>query len=111
VEALDRGCVGGMTLAQDFELLERQRELQVLGSLIEAACHGSGRLVVVEGPAGIGKTRLLTAARAEAERAGLRVLGARGSELEREFAYGIVRQLFALRGAGRTMLASGSVVT
>jgi hypothetical protein len=32
--------------------------------------------------------------RAEAEHVGLRVLGARGSELEREFADGMVRQLF-----------------
>lgn len=79
---------------QNFELLERERELQVLSALIEAACRGAGQLAVVEGVAGIGKTRLLAAARAVAERGGLRVLGARGSELEQEFAYGVVRQLF-----------------
>lgn len=87
-------CPNEMTLTQDLDLLERQRELQVLSSLIVNACQGEGRLVVVEGAAGIGKTRLLAVARAEAERASMRVLGARGSELEQEFAYGIVRQLF-----------------
>lgn len=83
--------------------MERQRELGVLSALISAACQGAGHLAVVEGAAGIGKTRLLAAARAEGERAGMQVLGARGSELEREFAYGMVRQLFepVLTGAGR----------
>lgn len=79
---------------QDGELLERERELRMLSELLEAACRGGGQLAVVEGVAGIGKTRLLAAARTEAARMGMRVLGARGSELEREFAYGVVRQLF-----------------
>jgi DNA-binding CsgD family transcriptional regulator len=49
---------------------------------------------VVEGPAGIGKTALLTAARIAAADGGMRVLRARGTELERDFAFGVVRQLF-----------------
>jgi predicted ATPase len=40
-------------------LLDRERELAEIGELIEAAREGSGGLVVVQGPAGIGKTRLL----------------------------------------------------
>src|SRR5581483_8189168 len=52
------------------------------------------RLLVIEGPPGIGKTALLTEARRRGREAGLRVLGARGSELERSFSYGVVRQLF-----------------
>jgi len=48
---------------------------------------------VVEGPAGIGKTVLLAAGREAAECQGFRVLRARGGELEREFAFGVVRQL------------------
>ncbi|MGH3607984.1 MAG: BTAD domain-containing putative transcriptional regulator [Pseudonocardiaceae bacterium] len=83
-------------IAQDLGLLERERELQALDALIMAACLGSGQLVRVEAAAGVGKTRLLAAARALARRAGMRVLAARGSELEREFAYGVVRQLFEL---------------
>ena len=48
---------------------------------------------MVEGPAGIGKTALLAVAREVAEGEGFRVLRARGAELEREFAFGVVRQL------------------
>lgn len=75
-------------------LVEREQELAALTALILSALEGAGQLAVVQGPAGIGKTRLLAVARAEAERAGMRVLTARGSELEREFTYGLVRQLF-----------------
>jgi DNA-binding CsgD family transcriptional regulator len=50
--------------------------------------------VALEGPAGIGKTRLLAAARAAARDAGFRVLLARPGELEREFPFNVARQLF-----------------
>ncbi|MGH3782467.1 MAG: BTAD domain-containing putative transcriptional regulator, partial [Pseudonocardiaceae bacterium] len=85
---------GDRRTAQDLELLERERELQALDGRIAAAGRGSGQLVTVEGAAGVGKTRLLAAARIQAQRRGMRVLAARGSALEREFAYGVVRQLF-----------------
>jgi DNA-binding CsgD family transcriptional regulator len=77
----------------DDRLLERDRELAALDRLIGDAHDGRGAAVLIEGPAGIGKTRLLAAAR---ERAGDRmtVLTARCSELEREFSFGAVRQLF-----------------
>jgi DNA-binding CsgD family transcriptional regulator len=48
---------------------------------------------LVEGPAGVGKTELVREARAEAVRARVTPLEARGSELEQPFAFGIVRQL------------------
>src|SRR5436190_7943385 len=75
-------------------MLEREAEMAALAALLEAANAGDGRLVVVEGSAGIGKTRLLAQARALAEAAEFEVLNARGGELEGEFAFGIVRQLF-----------------
>ena len=53
---------------------------------------GVGGAVVFEGPAGIGKSSLLAAARTVAA-AEMRVLSARGGELERELPFGIVRQL------------------
>ncbi len=63
-------------------------------ALLDACVAGEGSFLVVEGPAGIGKSSLLAAGRARAGAAGLAVLGARGSELEQAFAYGLVRQLF-----------------
>jgi DNA-binding CsgD family transcriptional regulator len=75
------------------ELLERESELRELEGLIGAVRRG-GRLMAIEGPPGIGKTALVAEAKKLARSAGLRVLGARGSELERSFSYGIVRQLF-----------------
>jgi DNA-binding CsgD family transcriptional regulator len=75
-------------------LLERERELDALAASVGAAADGTPGLVLVEGPAGIGKSRLVAAAKTLAEEGGLRVLAARGGELEREFPFGIVRQLF-----------------
>jgi hypothetical protein len=75
-------------------LLEREVQVSALQALVDAAKSGAGRFVVVEGSAGIGKTRLLAKARAIAGSAEMGVLAARGGELEGEFAYGIVRQLF-----------------
>ena len=64
-----------------------------------AVATGSGRLAVIEGPAGIGKTRLLEAVRTNAAARHMQVLGARGSDLECEIAFGVVRQLFERRVA------------
>jgi DNA-binding CsgD family transcriptional regulator len=75
-------------------LLERERELEALAAAVGAAAEGTSGLVLVEGPAGIGKSRLLAAAKTLADEGGLRVLAARGGELERGFPFGIVRQLF-----------------
>ena len=75
-------------------LLERSDELARIESAFIVVRAGRGRLLVIEGPAGIGKTALLDAAREAAAEGGLRVLRSRGTELERDFAFGVVRQLF-----------------
>jgi DNA-binding CsgD family transcriptional regulator len=74
-------------------LLERERELEALRGALDRAAAGEGMLVLIEGPAGVGKTELEREARAAAERTGMTALDARGSELERPFAFGVVRQL------------------
>ena len=71
-------------------ILERDAELAALAAAVAAAEVGRGCLVLVEGPAGIGKTTLL---RAACRGPGARVLTARGLALEQGFGYGIVRQL------------------
>ncbi|WP_084285795.1 ATP-binding protein [Solirubrobacter soli] len=64
-------------------LFERDEELATLGSLVDAAGVGRGGLVLVEGPAGIGKTRLLAAVREIAVERDALALTASGAELER----------------------------
>ena len=76
------------------DLVERDREVATLFSLVEDALAGEGRVVLVEGPAGIGKTRLLAEARRQAGASGALALFARAGELERDFPFGVVRQLF-----------------
>jgi DNA-binding CsgD family transcriptional regulator len=75
-------------------LLERDSELSAVAHVLGQVRDGTGGLVVIDGPAGVGKTALLEAVRAEADAAGLLTLRARGTELERAFAYGVSRQLF-----------------
>src|SRR5919198_1095444 len=75
-------------------LVEREREVAALAALLDAAPAGEGRVAWIEGPAGIGKSALLAEARRHAAGLDTRVLAARGSELEREFPFGVVRQLF-----------------
>jgi DNA-binding CsgD family transcriptional regulator len=74
-------------------LLERGEQLAVIESALARGREGSGGMLVIEGPAGIGKTTLLRAASASAEAAGMRLLRSRGAQLEREFAFGVARQL------------------
>src|SRR5918992_1810213 len=89
-----------MPIARSEPLLERDEDLAELEEIVGESARGHGELVVVEGPAGIGKTRLLEAVAAGCESAAYAVFGARGTELEREFAFGVVRQLFQPLAAG-----------
>jgi DNA-binding CsgD family transcriptional regulator len=74
--------------------LERDTALALIDRRLRDAIAGRGSLLLVEGPAGIGKTRLVLAAGRHGRELGLTTLNARGSELEQDFAYGLVRQLF-----------------
>jgi DNA-binding CsgD family transcriptional regulator len=92
-------------------LLEREVELDALEAAIRATGDGTVALVLVQGPAGIGKSRLLSEARMLAEERGLWVCSARGGELERDLAFGVVRQLFESKlvdESERSRLLSGA---
>ena len=93
------------------QLLDRAAELAAIAAAIESACSGSGSALLVEGVAGIGKTRLLTHACERAARAGMTVLAARAAEFEDGYAWGAVRQLFEaeMRTGGGQRLADDAV--
>jgi DNA-binding CsgD family transcriptional regulator len=99
--------------AQTRPLIERDAERATLVRALGEARQSRPSLVLVEGPPGAGKTRLLDEARAAARAADVGLLHARGSEFEREFPFGMVRQLFealATRSSrdGRAELFAGS---
>ncbi len=94
-----------------MDLVERERELDALTALLDGLEAGRSRAALIEGPAGIGKSRLLAEVRQAARARGIPSLGARGSELEREFPFGVVRQLIEpalLARPNRTDLFEGA---
>lgn len=74
-------------------LLERAAELEALEEDIGHAAAGAGRLVLIEGPPGVGKTSLLREAMTMAAAARMRVRPAWASMAERSSPYGVARQL------------------
>ena len=87
----ERSLSGGVAFAEmGLKLLERDREL---GRLAATVADGSA-VLVVEGEAGIGKSALLAAGVELARARGWRAFCARGGLLERDFGYGVARQLF-----------------
>src|ERR1700752_265236 len=65
--------VGGEQLATP-PIRGRAGELKVIGALVTALARGRGGVLVIEGPPGIGKSRLLTEVMAVADKSGVRTL-------------------------------------
>ena len=82
-------------------LFDREDDLAAIDAALAEAVGGAGGVLLIEGPAGIGKTVLLDQLRRRACALEMTVRTARGGELERGFGFGIVRQLLeaALVGA------------
>lgn len=76
-------------------ILGRESELERIDELIGRAQAGRGVVAMLEGPAGIGKTALLAEAVRRAESLGFSMTRGGGARLEREYAFGVARQLFA----------------
>lgn len=80
-------------------LVGRRAELATLGSVLAAARDGCGRVVVVEGEAGIGKSALITAALTGRD-TGLRIFSTAAEEMDRHRPFGAVADAFGMhRGA------------
>lgn len=82
--------------------LERAAELDVIAAAARQSSEGRGQVVIVEGPAGIGKTTMLREAQRLADGCGLLTLRARGTQLEQPIGFGQMRQL--LDGFARDVL-------
>jgi RecA/RadA recombinase len=87
-------------------LLEREAELaavdDALADLTGAGGPARGGLLAIAGPAGLGKTSLLSEVRTRAAARGCTVLSARGGDQEQQVAFHVARQLLQPRLAGGT---------
>src|SRR5246500_2861872 len=74
--------VGGQRLVTP-PIRGRAGELKVIGALVAALVQGRGGVLVIEGPPGIGKSRLLTEVMALADKGGVRTLFGEAFEYQR----------------------------
>src|SRR5437763_2763574 len=81
------------------KLLERDSELHEIDLALAGAALGRGRLIVLYGTAGVGRSSLLTAALHLASSRTFDIFSARGSAWERGYAFGVARQLLETRVA------------
>jgi DNA-binding CsgD family transcriptional regulator len=72
----------------------RDGEVAVLERMLDEACAGSSRFVVLSGEPGIGKTFLLAHLARQADERGCLVLSGRATELERELPFGLLIDAF-----------------
>ena len=86
----------------------RVTEMSRVDELIASATAGAGGTVIIEGPAGIGKTRILSEARARARAAGLLVAAGSADELDQVTPWGVLLRAF---GTAEPPLLPGSALT
>jgi DNA-binding CsgD family transcriptional regulator len=82
-------------MSSKSRLIERDGDLATIATVLDGVRRGErGDALLIEGPPGVGKTALLGRLRELGGEAGFQVLRARGAEMERDFGFGLVRQLF-----------------
>jgi len=82
------------TLAPVPGIRGRAAEIAVLGDAVDRVVSGRPAVVLIEGEAGIGKTRLLAGVLEDARGRGMQVAAARAEELERTRPFGLVAAAF-----------------
>ena len=102
-------------MAPTLRLRGRAAEIAVLSEALDRAAAGQSAVVLIEGEPGIGKTRLLDEALADARDRGMQVAAGRAGELEQTRPFGLVAGAFgcapsspdARRAAIAGLLAAG----
>jgi predicted ATPase len=82
------------TVAPALRIRGRAAEIAVLSEVLDRAASGQPAVVLIEGEAGIGKTRLLAEALADARGRGMQVAEGRAEELEQTRPFGLVARAF-----------------
>ncbi len=81
-------------MAPDLRIRGRAAEIAALGEALGRVAAGHAAMVLIEGEAGIGKTRLLDEALADARGRGMQVVVGRAEELERTRPFGLLAGAF-----------------
>ena len=81
-------------LAPVPRLCGRATEFAVLGEVLDRVASGQPAVVLIEGEAGIGKTRLADEALEDARARGMQVMSGRAEEMERTRPFGLVATVF-----------------
>src|SRR4029077_11477292 len=81
-------------LARVPRICGREAEIQTLGEALDRVASGGPAIVLVEGEAGIGKTRLLAQGLQDARGRGQLVDAGRAEELERTRPFGVLAAAF-----------------
>ena len=82
------------TVAPALRIRGRAAEITVLSEALDWAASGRSAVVLIEGEAGVGKTRLLAEALAEARGRGMQVAVGRAEELEQTRPFGLAASAF-----------------
>ena len=82
------------TLAPVPDIRGRETETAILGETLDQVESGRRAVALIEGEPGIGKTRLLDAALADAGRRGIQVAVGRAEELEQTRPFGVMADAF-----------------